>query len=60
VRGDGFETETLINLRAATAALAITEAPSFEHACIHGESNLSTFRDERRVLPTIPTEWHRR
>jgi len=58
--GDGFEIETLINLRAAAAGLAITEVPSFEHARIRGESNLNTFRDGRRVLRTILTEWHRR
>jgi glycosyltransferase involved in cell wall biosynthesis len=58
--GDGFEIETLINLRAAAAGLAITEVPSYEHARIHGQSNLSTFRDGRRVLRTILTEWHNR
>jgi glycosyltransferase involved in cell wall biosynthesis len=58
--GDGFEIETLINLRIAAAGLHITEVPSFEHARIHGESNLSTFRDGRRVLRTIITEWRRR
>jgi glycosyltransferase involved in cell wall biosynthesis len=58
--GDGFEIETLINLRAAAAGLNITEVPSYEHARIHGTSNLNTFRDGRRVLRTIITEWHRR
>ena len=58
--GDGFEIETLINLRAAAAGLAITEVPSFEHARIHGQSNLNTFRDGRRVLQTILTEWRNR
>jgi glycosyltransferase involved in cell wall biosynthesis len=58
--GDGFEIETLINLRAAAAGLNITEVPSYEHARIHGESNLNTFRDGRRVLRTIITEWHNR
>jgi glycosyltransferase involved in cell wall biosynthesis len=59
VWGDGFEIETLLNLRASAAGLAITEVPSYEHARIHGESNLNTFRDGRRVLRTIITEWHR-
>ena len=59
-KGNGFEIETLINLRAAAAGLAITEVPSYEHARIHGESNLNTFRDGRRVLRTIITEWRSR
>ena len=56
VWGDGFEIETLLNLRAATAGLSIAEVPSFEHARIHGTSNLNTFRDGRRVLRTILAE----
>jgi glycosyltransferase involved in cell wall biosynthesis len=58
--GDGFEIETLLSLRTAAAGLAITEVPSFEYERIHGESNLNTFRDGRRVLKTIFTEWHRK
>jgi glycosyltransferase involved in cell wall biosynthesis len=57
--GDGFEIETLMNLRAAVAGLAIAEVASFEHARIHGTSNLNTFRDGLRVLRTILTEWRR-
>jgi glycosyltransferase involved in cell wall biosynthesis len=56
VWGDGFEIETLLNLRAATAGLTITEVPSFEHDRLHGTSNLNTFRDGKRVLRTILTE----
>jgi glycosyltransferase involved in cell wall biosynthesis len=59
VWGDGFEIETVLNLRASAAGLAITEVPSFEHARIHGTSNLHTLRDGRRVLRTILTEWRR-
>ena len=59
VWGDGFEIETVLNLRASAAGLAITEVPSFEHARIHGESNLRTLRDGQRVLRTILTEWKR-
>jgi glycosyltransferase involved in cell wall biosynthesis len=59
VWGDGFEIETLLNLRAAAAGLAITEVPSFEHARLNGTSNLNTFRDGLRVLRTILTEWRR-
>jgi glycosyltransferase involved in cell wall biosynthesis len=54
--GDGFEIETLIHLRVATAGLVITEVPSYEHRRMYGASNLSTFRDGLRVLRTILTE----
>ena len=61
VWGDGFEIETMLNLRAAKAGLSIAEVPSFEHDRIHGTSNLNTFRDGQRVLRTIVTErWRRR
>ena len=59
VWGDGFEIETLLNLRAATAGLSVTEVPSYEHDRIHGVSKLNTFRDGRRVLRTIVTERRR-
>jgi glycosyltransferase involved in cell wall biosynthesis len=51
--GDGFEIETLINVRVASAGLVVSEVPSFEHARIHGVSNLNAFRDGLRVLRTI-------
>jgi glycosyltransferase involved in cell wall biosynthesis len=51
--GDGFEIETLINIRIAAANLAVVEVPSFEHARIHGVSNLSAVSDGLRVLRTI-------
>ncbi|SHN47575.1 glycosyltransferase family 2 protein [Cryptosporangium aurantiacum] len=54
--GDGFEVETLINIRVARADLAIAEVPSFEYDRLHGESNLRTFRDGWRVLVTIMRE----
>jgi glycosyltransferase involved in cell wall biosynthesis len=53
---DGFEVETLINIRIARAGLEVWEVPSFERARIHGESNLRTFRDGGRVLRTIIRE----
>ena len=56
VWGDGFEVETLISIRVAVAGLTVTEVPSFEHPRIHGESNLRTFSDGRRVLRTIMAE----
>lgn len=55
--GDGFEIETLINIRIADADLAVIEVPSFEHARIYGDSNLSAFRDGMRVLRTILREY---
>ncbi|GIF18099.1 glycosyltransferase involved in cell wall biosynthesis [Actinoplanes tereljensis] len=58
--GDGFEIETLLNLRAARARLHIIEVPSFEQARIHGESNLNAMTDGLRVLRTIAREWPRR
>jgi glycosyltransferase involved in cell wall biosynthesis len=57
---DGFEVETLINIRIARAGLTIAEVPSFERDRIHGESNLNTFRDGFRVLRTIVRERTRR
>lgn len=54
--GDGFEVETLIHVRVAKAGLIVTEVPSYEHARIHGVSNLNAFRDGRRVLRTILAE----
>jgi glycosyltransferase involved in cell wall biosynthesis len=56
VWGDGFEVETLINIRVARAGLAVTEVPSFEHSRIHGVSNLSAYTDGMRVLRTIFAE----
>ena len=50
---DGFEVETLINVRVAKAGLKIAEVGSYEADRIHGESNLNTFRDGWRVLKTI-------
>lgn len=54
--GDGFEIETLINVRVANAGLRIAEVPSFERDRIHGESNLNAVRDGLRVLKTIRQE----
>lgn len=55
----GFEVETLINLRMASAGMMITEVPSYEKERMHGESNLKTFRDGFRVLGTIFREARR-
>jgi glycosyltransferase involved in cell wall biosynthesis len=58
--GDGFEVETLINIRMAMAKLRVEEVASMEAARIHGVSNLSAFGDGRRVLSTILREFRRR
>jgi glycosyltransferase involved in cell wall biosynthesis len=53
---DGFEVETLINLRMHKCQFRITEVPSFEYSRCYGQSNLRTFRDGWRVLRTILRE----
>jgi glycosyltransferase involved in cell wall biosynthesis len=53
---DGFEIETLLNLRVHQARLRIIEIPSFEYRRVHGESKLHTFRDGWRVLKAIMKE----
>jgi glycosyltransferase involved in cell wall biosynthesis len=53
---DGFEVETVLNVRAAKAGFQIVEVPSFEQERIHGLSNLNAWRDGRRVLKTILSE----
>jgi glycosyltransferase involved in cell wall biosynthesis len=50
---DGFEIETLINIRALKNQLKIKEVASFESDRIYGESNLRAIPDGWRVLKTI-------
>ena len=57
--GDGFEIETLINVRIHQAGLSVVEVSSFEHPRLHGVSNLNAVRDGLRVLRTIGAEWRR-
>lgn len=57
--GDGFEIETVLNCRVASAGLRVTEVPSFERMRIHGLSNLNAVSDGIRVLRTIGTERRR-
>jgi len=57
--GDGFEVETLINIRVAGHKLRVAEVPSVESERIHGASNLNAFTDGKRVLRTIIQEWRR-
>ncbi|MFO7250366.1 MAG: glycosyltransferase family 2 protein [Actinomycetes bacterium] len=56
---DGFEVETVMNIRAAKAGLKVQEVPSRERSRIHGESNLRAIRDGWRVLKTILREYRR-
>ena len=56
-QGDGFEIETLINVRTAQSPLSITEVASFESCRLHGASNLHPVRDGLRVLRVIVREW---
>lgn len=57
--GDGFEIETLINVRIARHRLRIREVPSVEAERLHGVSNLNAFSDGVRVLRTIIREYRR-
>jgi glycosyltransferase involved in cell wall biosynthesis len=54
--GDGFEVDTLINIRIAQAGLTVTEVASCEHSRIHGVSKLNAASDGWRVLRTILAE----
>jgi glycosyltransferase involved in cell wall biosynthesis len=54
--GDGFEIETVMNIRVLRAGLRVVEVPSFEAQRIHGESHLRTFTDGWRVLTVICRE----
>ena len=54
--GDGFEVETLINVRIAKAGVRVAEVPSFERSRRYGASNLNAFSDGIRVLRTIHVE----
>lgn len=53
---DGFEVETVMNVRAAKAGLAIQEIPSHEHSRVHGESNLRVVHDGLRIARFIVRE----
>jgi glycosyltransferase involved in cell wall biosynthesis len=53
---DGFEVETLINLRLAKSPLKVQEVGSYEERRLYGNSKLHTFRDGFRVLWVILRE----
>ena len=56
LEGDGFEIETIMNVRALRAGLKIVEVPSFEAERVHGVSNLRTIPDGWRVTKAILRE----
>lgn len=58
--GDGFEIETMMNVRALRAGLKIVEVPSFEAKRINGSSRLRTIPDGWRCLKTLVRESLRR
>jgi glycosyltransferase involved in cell wall biosynthesis len=53
---DGFEVETLINIRVTKAGLVVHEVASYEGHRVHGASNLNALRDGLRVFRTILSE----
>ena len=53
---DGFEVETVMNIRAAKAGLWIQEIPSHERSRMHGESNLRVIHDGWRIVKVIIRE----
>ncbi len=53
---NGFEVETLLNIKAARRRLRIVEVPSYEANRMSGASNLSARRDGIRILRTILAE----
>ena len=55
--GDGFEIETMMNIRALRAGLRVAEVPSFEARRLNGTSHLRTVPDGWRVLKTVAREW---
>jgi glycosyltransferase involved in cell wall biosynthesis len=57
---DGFEIETLMNIRAHTAGLRVAEVPSMEYNRLHGASNLNAIRDGLRILNVIAREKFRK
>jgi glycosyltransferase involved in cell wall biosynthesis len=55
--GDGFEIETMMNIRVLREGAVVAEVPSFEAERIYGEGRLRTIPDGWRVLKCIVSEW---
>jgi glycosyltransferase involved in cell wall biosynthesis len=53
---EGFEVETVMNIRAARAGLRVHEVPSHEHSRMYGMSNLHVARDGWRIAKVIVGE----
>ena len=53
IEGNGFEIETEMNIKAWKSRVKVIEVPSFEKERIHGQGNLKSFGDGRRILFTI-------
>lgn len=60
ITSSGFEVETLMNIKVATAGLVVAEVASIEGARLNGESHLHVVSDGLRVLRTILRERVRR
>ena len=56
LNADGFEIETLMNIRALRADLNVAEVASFEKRRLHGDAKLRALPDGWRVLKTILRE----
>jgi len=59
LNADGFEIETLMNIRALRADLRVAEVASFEAPRVFGEGRLQTWPDGWRVAKTIWREWRK-
>jgi glycosyltransferase involved in cell wall biosynthesis len=56
--GDGFEIETMMNVRALRTGMKVVEVPSVEAKRVYGDGRLKTIPDGWRVLRTIWQERH--
>jgi glycosyltransferase involved in cell wall biosynthesis len=56
--GDGFEIETMMNVRALRTGMKVVEVPSVEAKRVYGDGRLKTIPDGWRVLNTIRQERH--
>jgi glycosyltransferase involved in cell wall biosynthesis len=56
--GNGFEIETMMNVRALRTGLKVVEVPSVESKRVYGAGRLKTIPDGWRVLRTIWQERH--